>query len=88
MFCQNTVAPIADTPNNLYAACSMRGPRVKLVASFINAFTPPMKAMVALLEAATDAIPFFTVRVAYDRLVGSYFNIVREREPTVATRLE
>ena len=47
-----------------------------------------MKAMVALLEAATDAIPFFTVRVAYDRLVGSYFNIVREREPTVATRLE
>lgn len=78
------MAPIADTPNDLHRARSMRGPRVKLVIGLRSAFTPPVQAVEALLEVPTDAMPFLTVWVAYDRLLGSCFNIMREREPVVA----
>lgn len=78
------MAPIADTPNDLHTARSMRGARVKSVIGLMSAFTPPVQAVEALPEVATHAMPFFTVWVAYDRLLGSCFNIMRECEPVVA----
>jgi hypothetical protein len=38
----------------------------------------------ALPEVPTDAMPFLTVWVTYDRLLGSCFNVMRECEPVVA----
>jgi hypothetical protein len=62
----------------------MRRARVKSVIRLMRAFTPPVQAVEALPEVPTDAMPFLTVWVAYDRLLGSCFNIMRECKPVVA----
>ena len=78
------MAPIADTPNDLDTAGSMRGSRVKSVVGLVSAFTPPVQAVEALLEVPTNAMIFLTVGVADDRLIGSCFNIMRECKPVIA----
>jgi len=64
VFRQNTMAPIADTPDNLYTARSMRAPRVNLVTRPVSVFTSRVQVVETLPKVASDAMPFFTVRVA------------------------
>jgi hypothetical protein len=64
VFRQNAMAPIADTPDNLYTARSMRAPRVKLVTRPVSVSTARVQVVEALPKVASDAMPFFTVRVA------------------------
>ena len=78
------MAPIADTPNYLDPARSMRGSRVKSVVRLVSVVTPPVQAVEALLELPTNAMIFLTVWVSDDRLIGSCFNIMRECKPIVA----
>jgi len=63
VFCQNAMAPIADTPDNLYTARSMRTPRVKLVTRPVSASTARVQVLEVLPKVASDAMPFFTVGV-------------------------
>jgi len=44
----------------------------------------PVQVVEALLEPATDALPFLVVWVKCNCLVWSGFDIVREREPVIA----
>jgi hypothetical protein len=85
MFRQNAMAPVADTPNNLNTARSIRGPRVKLVTRLIRMSSVPVRAMETLPKVATNMMPHHTVWVACDCLVWSSFNIMREGKPFVAT---
>jgi hypothetical protein len=77
------MAPITDTTDDLYTTRSMRTPRVNLVSGLVNVSTARMQVMEVLPEVATDAVPFFAVRVAADRLVWGCFSVMREREPIV-----
>ena len=64
VFCQHSMAPIADTPDNLYMARSMRAPRVELITRPVSVSTSQVQVVEALPKVASDAMPFFTVRVA------------------------
>jgi hypothetical protein len=57
MFRQNAMAPVADTPNGLHTARSIRGPRVKLVIRLICTFTIQVQTMETLPKPATNAMP-------------------------------
>jgi hypothetical protein len=83
VFRQDTMAPITDTTDSLYTTRSMRTPRVKLVTGLVSVSTAQVQVMDVLPEVATDAVPFFAVRVAADRLIWGRFNVMREREPIV-----
>lgn len=82
---QHAVAPIADTPNDLYAACPIRRPGVKCIIKVIFATSVPVQAVEALLEMPTNTMPMFTVWMAHDCFVWGSCDIVWEREPVVAT---
>jgi hypothetical protein len=64
VFRQNTMAPIADAPNNLYTARSMRTARGKLVTGPVSVSTARVQVLEVLPKVASDAMPFFTVGVA------------------------
>ena len=51
------MAPVADTPNDLHTARSIRGPRVKLVIRFICTSSVHMQTMETLPEPATNVMP-------------------------------
>ena len=57
MFRQNTMAPVADTSNDLYTARSIRGSRVKLVIGLICTFSTHVSTMETLPKPATDVMP-------------------------------
>jgi hypothetical protein len=80
---QHAVTPIADTPNNLRTARSMRCRRV--VIGIRITFSVPLLIIEMLLEVATDMLPVLTLRMANDRLVWGSGDIVWKREPIIAT---
>jgi hypothetical protein len=85
MFRQHTVTPIADTSNDLYTACPIRGFRVQSVIGVICTTSVPVQAVEALFEVPTNTMPLFAVWMAHDCLVWGSCDIVWEREPVVAT---
>jgi hypothetical protein len=66
VFRQHAVAPIADTPNDLYAACPIRWLRVKCIIGIIFATSVPVQAVESLLEMPTNTMPLFTVWMERD----------------------
>ncbi len=57
MFGQNAMAPVANTPNDLHTARSIRRPRVKPVVGIICRFSAQVRAMETLLKPAANAMP-------------------------------
>ena len=83
MLRQNAVTPIADTPNDLHTTRSMRCPRVVSVIRII--FSVPLRTIEALLEVATNIMPVLALWMTDDRFVWGSSDIVRKREPVIAT---
>ena len=76
VFCQDTVAPIADTSDGLHAATSVRRRLVRKRILLFLGEPVAICTMEPLFEASADLMPVLTVRMAYDSLVRRDLDIV------------